>query len=872
MPNLSAPMTLADLTALATQANANPRLTSWANLGSSTVWDVNNVAISSSGANYLPGDIINLGIGDSYQVLVTGSGGGIAGIRILTQGQTTNSSSVGSPAAVVGGSGSGATFSFAYSGEIQPQSSVSSRPYSFPEYNPDTGVVTNCYLINSGSGYTSGSQVVLLDIQTIEPYFLIDVTGVNGSGGITQFHLDSGTSLFQSMSFNIPSNVYTGMAATTYSGSSGSGAIFGGYVVMDEQPHWLTELNRLRYNANQCAGTNGGGTVSVGWNVTFGNNMLPVSNTNPYLTINAQNVRGTSAFNEPNGTSAMNMNFYYPTNTYSTATMTLQSIGTIATTDPAAFINTGSKTVLNCGIMTGGTFGGDYNSAGFVILCNCNAGGSGSATCTTDFPGASFTQTAYSEGSFALVTTPITTSLSPGTTYTFTATCADGATFNTDGINSLPYGPDETDYGNSQYTYTIGGAGVPANAIHDTQNVNVIQGYNTDVPLAYTTWGVYNLVPLSTSGPGLSGSRSNFVWIPMSGIQYGVSSGSINDYVVGLWAGTPSPVSSLNAVPCSAMPWNNVLTNDIAGHTTLYSYNPMLLQGLNNVSGSTNTAVVGVNCEQQTQPYSWLANTYVTKNWSIMDYNGNMQLCTTTGWSGATAPNWATASGVTTTESGVHTPHAVWTCFQLMTGSLSMSPTQAKGNNILPNWPAINVNETNPQYMAPSGSVTANGNHVTRSVWGYTQQWINNPYGGGITNGWQQSNTMLGTWIYSISPQRQGSQNVNGVLLQPTNTASVVEQVSVSVGCMRNGSFVSFGTFMTGQVYTGLEQGVLWPVFDTSPLYYITSTGETLQNGLNAIAIGYGGQGVATGININYPICSNFLNDTSNVIDIINSA
>ena len=158
----------------------------------------------------------------------------------------------------------------------------------------------------------------------------------------------------------------------------------------------------------------------------------------------------------------------------------------------------------------------------------------------------------------------------------------------------------------------------------------------------------------------------------------------------------------------------------------------------------------------------------------------------------------------------------------------------------MPKYPVYWFNETNPAFKPPVG-----GSESTLTIWGAGNQWQRNNYYNTYDAGWQQDNLALGWWIYSIAINRFGT--AASVSLPKSS------QVSVTVGCIRNGSFVAFGTYNTGQ-----KINVLWPIFTSDALVYQCSERVDVQ----AVAIAAGGSGVSIGAGVGYPVCAAYYNDT----------
>jgi hypothetical protein len=117
--------------------------------------------------------------------------------------------------------------------------------------------------------------------------------------------------------------------------------------------------------------------------------------------------------------------------------------------------------------------------------------------------------------------------------------------------------------------------------------------------------------------------------------------------------------------------------------------------------------------------------------------------------------------------------------------------------------------------------------------------------------GWQKMSATdtqgmaYGWWIYSVSINRQAYNE---------------PPISVTIGCMRNGSFVAFGTYATGQTLQ-----VLWPVFTSDALVYQCS--ERLH--IQALAIATVNS-VSTGMTIATPaLVAAFVTDTEKLLGLV---
>jgi hypothetical protein len=327
---------------------------------------------------------------------------------------------------------------------------------------------------------------------------------------------------------------------------------------------------------------------------------------------------------------------------------------------------------------------------------------------------------------------------------------------------------------------------------------------------------------------------------------------SITTSVPGLWLAKCQAVSSLNIAGASLMPWN--LMRTIAGtgsYPPLLSVNPMLFQdqapvvaGVPQVSGSY---LVGTPCEQQPEPPRWKPNTFFPANFTILDPNGNYQKSGHSGVSGPTPPSWQN-DGQYTCDNWTPGPGLfpggvpiglTWNLIKVP--KLSVTPAQHRVPDI-PRYPVYWQSETLARLKPPTSSSGL-------TIWGANNQWQRNGYPvNSHDDGWQRDNLAYGWWIYSVSlnrcqyptktrgPVSSSEAGAGGVAPGAGDTGAsgtgaggpgsgsdagpVVDnsEISVTIGCMRNGVFVSFGSYMTGGTYQ-----VFWPVFTSDALVYQAS-------------------------------------------------
>lgn len=361
----------------------------------------------------------------------------------------------------------------------------------------------------------------------------------------------------------------------------------------------------------------------------------------------------------------------------------------------------------------------------------------------------------------------------------------------------------------------------------------------------------------------------------------------------GLWTAWTQPISSLNIATEEQMPWNLARTKaDIHGTESI---NPMLIgdlapsiAGVPQVSNSYDQTLP---VEKQIEPPAWKANTFYTQFFTIIDSAGNFQQAFTTGVSGMTEPtNWgasvggltgdnglqwqciksfieddlwgngityatgakivdkngntqtATVGGISgaveptwnTVDLGITSDHGI--TWQMTIGSNFYVPALHRFPDI-PRYPVYWISETIGRMKPPTGA----GSGMT--IFGFNNQWQRNLFSGGHDNGWQQDNMAFGWWLYSIAINRQSY-----------NTPAI----PVTLGCIRNGAFVAFGTFNTGQVIHEL-----WPVFTSDALVYQCAERVDVQ----AVALA---SALPSGMTCTTPaLVAAYVNDTSGLLSLI---
>lgn len=370
---------------------------------------------------------------------------------------------------------------------------------------------------------------------------------------------------------------------------------------------------------------------------------------------------------------------------------------------------------------------------------------------------------------------------------------------------------------------------------------------------------------------------------------------SITSTTSGLWTGNSAAVATVNARQPSDMPWNYLRHKSTSPYPTC---NPMLLGDLGSGTDISNSYDQSLPVESQLEPPLWIESHVFTLGFCIQDANGNLQKVTTSGTSGASIPSWNNVEGGTTLDGTV-----VWTCYlslhlpttwtSLTTKNFGDTIIDDNGNtqqaivggttgSIAPSWqtsfgaqttdgtitwkltsvaklinPAVHRSLCVPRYPSYWDSETIDSLKPPTSTSGLTamgayDQWIRVTYHApDYDAGWQEDNQAYGWWIYSVGLHRITANPVNGVNLP------ALSEVSVTIGCIRSGSFVSFGTWNTGQVIN-----VLWPVFTSDALVYQCS--ERIQVEPMAIAA------VTPGMTLlGYPIPAAFVSDVTGLLGLI---
>jgi hypothetical protein len=739
--NPSTPILAADMAALASLANGKTSLPQYINNGNPFTF-LSGVGVNGGGVGYKNYDTISIddgsGLFTSFQakVIQIGAGGSIVGIRVLSAGVfDPNNTQPASPMNVTGGSGRGASLTFAVNSVSVDGNGYAVRPYAFSD---------------------------------------------------TQ--LDS----------------------------------------LAQNPMWLTELNRLRNNLTFAFGENDVALrVSGPWPLNAGTIFNGY-----YLDPGG----GSSAPTLPN---LRSLAFYYA-DTGNQESVGLDCGASGGSYDPSA--TTYVSTTINASIKVCGP-GTVHLKGGFSFSCQCAQGVPPNGTASSDLP---ISFSVYGSGPQYSIQGNIDADVAPGT-YNFTATVTGGNVFYFPGVSIGDYMTGT----NHDVPATVGTRvtlspgltnSVAVPGIHNSKSVLKIA-----IPDAFIGATPFGIQVLNNNSDG------TYSWIDSGGTLLSASTSGFLTAII-------EPVSSLNPATPAVMPWNLKRSKVAGGGVPAYQYNPMI--GLPVVSPGSSPKVFQIGSfditqplEFQNDPQSWVASRYFNAGDKIVDSNFNVQQAMAAGQTGASQPAWETTVGSTIQETFVNgnnvTANGVlWQLVSIPTKPII--PVKQR-QSATPRYPVYWQSETIAALNPPMTNSDSE-----KTIWGCGSQWKEHLTGGANgahDAGWQQDNLALGWWIYSVAINRLGqADNSNGVSFPKPGT------VAVTIGCIRNGSFVSFGTWNTGQTIQ-----VLWPIFTSDALVYQCSERVDVQ----AVAIATNGGGVTTGANVTHPICAAFYNDTQTLLNLI---
>lgn len=650
-------------------------------------------------------------------------------------------------------------------------------------------------------------------------------------------------------------------------------------------PKWLTELNRLRGNLFSLFGTAALHSVFTTVSGAVGIGFWPITGA-------GQTELG------PSSSILSNVGFVYP-DSGATVSLAAKSIGYdtggILFPDLAAYDNyatTISKTFRATMVIGGADnviFSGGLNFPSGVSDPSCTL------SCATSFPIGNGSWSKNSYGQFYADSNSV--SVAPGIYhFDFTLTTSDTS----GGIYAMGISDYLSDHsyhiasGGGQVTITFT-APSPISGIHNALPLKIIMGSIGTGSTGYG-FGIHSI----TTNFDPSDPNSAYFSAEQNGLNSWIATGA-----TGIFVAQTAPISSLNAATPALMPWNLIRTK--YGSTVSVSENPALLGDLapdspTNTARISNSYNQSLSVELQQEPPGWIAGRYFSLGFNIMDSNGNLQIVAVAGTSGGTHPVWPLIEGGTVAD-GDPTYGVGWQCRSVLAAAVAFTPKTHRdlsvpvypfywqGNTTLATtWAATNAYALNATVIDANGNTqnctaagtsagtapvwnqtlagTTTDGGVTWTLitliaetndflkpptatsgltrWGANIQWQRNTYHApSYDPGWHQDNLAIGWWIYTVSFNR----------IQPGSA------VSVTIGCIRSGSFVAFGTYATGQTVQ-----VLWPVFTSDALAYQCAERIDIQ----AVAISSGGAGVSVGATAaGYPVCAAFVSDVTALLALI---
>lgn len=271
------------------------------------------------------------------------------------------------------------------------------------------------------------------------------------------------------------------------------------------------------------------------------------------------------------------------------------------------------------------------------------------------------------------------------------------------------------------------------------------------------------------------------------------------------------------------------------------------------------TTVIDANGNEQTSVSGWTPNTnFGGAGVNITDSNNNVQQTQNGGNTGSAMPLWKTGLGQITSDGSI-------------------------------NWKLITLNQTPVSGSSqPGWSTTLGGRTMDGSVvWQLTKSYpklapavarMSPPLYPSFWYGHDNPPTLVdplidpnvtqqppfplpplpwhpfsfqpqGWWIYRVIANRIPQTKTT----QPPPTASI----PVTFGCVRNGSFVAFGTYQTGQFVDAM-----WPIFTNTALAWECSERVYVQAEIITCGTSYGVWG-----QVHYPMAAAYMNDMTAILN-----
>lgn len=419
------------------------------------------------------------------------------------------------------------------------------------------------------------------------------------------------------------------------------------------------------------------------------------------------------------------------------------------------------------------------------------------------------------------------------------------------------------------YTVTIS-ANTTAIGIHNSKTVYAIAVDNFDIHPAPT--GLFSRDYTLTNTPSTMSPGTAFNLngpFPNSAGVFGSAPG--------VWTGLIPPVGLPPFESALFMPWNLFFING-SGTVINPPYPVLPYTGGLAFTASAATRAYDIINEAGLSPQIWNADTYYPLGFTICDSNGNFQQVNSAGHSSSSPPTWSTTIGGVTAEpvypgTGSHTgtnfPGVQWV---MITSPCAGKPYNSAAARMFsqPAYPIMKSTDTWPASTAvAAGRLILDSNGDIRiciqpGTTGSTQpSWILGSFTT-VTDGSAHWGFYLQGVGYGAPGDGTGTAGFTGgwIYRLNINDPAASGATSCQIGCIRSGSFVSFGTFTVGQSYD-----VMWPIFTNTPLVYVCSARIDVQT------MFFGGGTLTTPPTpwgaIGWPLLASYYTDLNTILGLI---
>lgn len=393
------------------------------------------------------------------------------------------------------------------------------------------------------------------------------------------------------------------------------------------------------------------------------------------------------------------------------------------------------------------------------------------------------------------------------------------------------------------YAMTISGA-TAAIGIHNTKAVYAIAVPNFDThPLPAGLFSRdYEVYYTASASPPVTAYNLQGPYPHGAGITASTTTG--------FWTGLIPPVGQPPFESALYMPWN-LFYRDGSGNATNPPWPPPPYTGGTAYTSLFAARAYSIINEAGKSPQGWNALTYYPLGYVICDSNGNFQQVTIAGHSSSSPPlnaadaaanpgslAWGQNVGNVTHEplypgsgshAGTNFTGVQWVCIASPCPGRPYNPAAAR----MFSQPAYPVLKSTDTWAA--GTAVKFGQLIL-DTHGDVRVCVQAGTTGTTQPGWTLASTTIVTdgtvqWGFYLQGAGYGA-NANAtagftggwIYRVNINDPAASGATSCQIGCIRNGSFVSFGTFTVGGAVN-----VLWPIFTNSPLVYVCSARLDIQ-------------------------------------------